>query len=85
LLPALRIAASARKVSHSRATTITFKVTDAGDPVPGAKVKFLGKTVTTNSHGAASVKVRKGTAKGKHKAVATKNGYVSARLTITVT
>lgn len=85
LLPALRIAASATRVSHTRAHTITFRVTDAGDPVSGAKVKFLGKTVTTNSHGAASVKVRKGTAKGKHEAVATKNGYVSARLTITVT
>lgn len=85
LLPELRIAASARKVSHLRATTITFKVTDSGDPVPGAKVTFLGKTVTTNSHGAASVKVPKGTAKGQHQAVAAKNGYVSARITITVT
>jgi hypothetical protein len=85
LLPALRIAASATRVSHTRAKTITFKVTDAGDPVSGAKVKFLGKTVTTNSHGAASVKIRKGTAQGKHEAVATRNGYVSARITITVT
>lgn len=85
LLPELRIAASARKVSHRRATTITFKVTDSGDPVAGAKVTFLGKTVTTNSHGAASVKVPKGTATGNHQAVATSNGFISARITITVT
>jgi hypothetical protein len=85
LLPTLRIAASATKVPHSRATTITFKVTDTGDPVPGATIKFLGKTVHTNSHGAASVKVPKGTARGKHDAVTSKNGYVPASLTITVT
>ena len=85
LLPELRIAASPRKVSHRRATTITFKVTDSGDPVAGAKVTFLGQTVTTNSHGAASVKVPKGTAKGNHEAVATRNGFVPARITITVT
>jgi hypothetical protein len=85
LLPELRIAASPRKVSHRRATTITFKVTDCGDPVAGAKVEFLGQTVTTNSHGAATVKVPKGTAKGPHEAVATSNGFVSARITITVT
>lgn len=85
LLPELRIAASPRTVSHQHATTITFKVTDSGDPVAGAKVEFLGKTVTTNARGAASVKVPKGTAKGKHEAVATSNGFISARVTITVT
>jgi hypothetical protein len=85
LLPTLRIAASATKVSHTKSTTITFTVTDTGDPVSNATIKFLGKTVHTNSHGTASVKVPKGTAKGKHDAVTSKNGYVSASLTITVT
>ena len=49
-------------------------VTDAGDPVGGAKVKVGGKTLTTSGRGKASVDLPA----GSYKAVATKAGYTSA-------
>jgi hypothetical protein len=83
--PALQIRASKSKVSNTQSTTITFTVVDAGDGVAGAKVTFLGHTAKTNSKGVVKFTVKKGTAKGKHTAVATKTGYDSATFTVTVT
>ena len=51
-----------------------FKVTDAGTPVQGAKVKFFGKKAITNAKGKAVIKVPSGR-RGKKKAKATKSGY----------
>ena len=85
LFPALRIHASKARVSNLHSTTITFTVDDSGDGVPGATVKFLGKTAKTNSKGVVKFTVRKGTAKGRHIVVATKSGYASATFTVTVT
>ena len=85
LFPALRIHASKSRVSNLRSTTISFTVDDSGDGVPGVTVKFLGKSAKTNSKGVVKFTVRKGTAKGKHIAVATKSGYASASFTVTVT
>jgi hypothetical protein len=51
---------------------VTFSVSDAGDPVAGAKVAFKKKTVTTNAKGVASVPAGKGTA------TVTKSGYTDA-------
>ena len=48
-------------------------VTDAGDPVAGAKVKIGSKAVTTNAKGKASARVAPGT----YTAVASKAGYTS--------
>ncbi|HUF00793.1 MAG TPA: hypothetical protein VMN35_00070 [Gaiellaceae bacterium] len=60
-------------------TQVTFSVTDAGDPVSGAKVSYGGKTVSTNAAGKATTTITPGkvTAKG------TKPGYqpVSASVT----
>ncbi len=85
LFPALRIKASKASVSNRSSTTITFTVDDSGDGVPGATVTFLGKTAKTNSKGVVKFTVRKGTAKGKHVAVATKTGYAPASFTVKVT
>ena len=51
---------------------VTFSVSDAGEPVAGAKVAFKKKTVTTNSKGVASAPAGKGTA------TITKSGYTDA-------
>lgn len=83
--PALRIRASKSRVSNTQSTTITFTVVDSGDGVAGAKVTFLGHAAKTNSKGVVKFTVKKGTAKGKHTAVATKTGYDSATFTVTVT
>lgn len=85
LFPALRIHASKASVSNKQSTTITFTVVDSGDGVPGVTVKFLGKTAKTNSKGVVKFTVKKGTAKGKHTAVATKTGYAPASFTVKVT
>src|SRR5262249_46231572 len=50
---------------------ITFTVTDAGEPVAGAKVKLGRKSVTTDKKG-------KATAKGRGVAGGTKTGYSPA-------
>ncbi len=85
LFPALRIHASKASVSNKQSTTITFTVTDSGDGVPGVTVKFLGQSAKSNSKGVVKFTVKKGTAKGKHTAVATKTGYASATFTVKVT
>jgi hypothetical protein len=85
LFPALRIHASKSSVSNQHSTTITFTVVDSGDAVPGVTVKFLGNTAKTNSKGVAKFIVKKGTAKGKHTAAATKSGYAPATVTVKVT
>jgi hypothetical protein len=51
---------------------VTFTVSDAGDPVKGAKVVFKKKTVTTNAKGVATGPVGKGTA------TVTLSGYTTA-------
>ena len=84
LLPKLALKGSPSTVSHKQATTVTFTVTDVGDPVAGATVSFLGKTATTNAKGTAQITAPKGTATGKHTAAAAKADYTSATFTVTV-
>jgi hypothetical protein len=55
---------------------VTFSVSDAGEPVAGAKVAFKKKTVTTNAKGQASAPSAKGTA------TITKTGYTDAVATV---
>ena len=62
-----------RKLSNGR-RLIKFRVLDAGDPVPGAKVKAQGKSATTSASGRAKLVVT-----GSPRARATKSGYTSAR------
>ncbi|MDH4346221.1 MAG: hypothetical protein OEW31_07800, partial [Thermoleophilia bacterium] len=66
VLPPLSLAAKKGK------SAVTFVVTDAGDPVAGAKVSFAGKSVTTNAAGKATAP------SGSGKAKATKAGYAPA-------
>jgi hypothetical protein len=82
LLPALSLAASPTKVR--RGGTVTFTVTDVGDPVPGATVTFLGKTATTSARGIARIRVPRHTARGKYKARASKSGYTTATFKVRV-
>lgn len=85
LLPALHLSASKSSVSSGKSTSVTFTVTDTGNGVAGAVVKFLGVTKKTDSKGKVTFTVRKGTAKGKHLATATRKGFSSATFTVKVT
>jgi hypothetical protein len=84
LLPKLTLKGSPSTVSHKQASTVTFTVTDAGDPVAGANVSFLGTKAKTSSKGVAKIAVPKGTAAGKHTATATKADYTPATFTVKV-
>lgn len=60
-------------------TKVTFTVTDAGDPVAGAKVKFGAKTLTTKANG----KVTTAKPSKKTIATATKSGYQPKSVAVT--
>ena len=79
LLPKLTLTGSPATVAPGK--TVTFTVTDVGDPVAGATVTFLGKNATTNSSGVATFTVPTGTAAGSYKATASMTSYTSATFT----
>jgi hypothetical protein len=83
ILPPLTLLAVKAKVGVPG--TATFTVTDAGTPVSGAAVTFLGAKRLTNASGTASFPVKKGTAAGKHSAASSKPGYTAATVVIDVT
>ena len=75
ILPGLSAKARPKKLNKGK---VTITVTDAGDPVSGAKVKFRGKTVTTNGAGKAVFRVGKSVKAKTYKATASKTGYGNA-------
>jgi hypothetical protein len=82
ILPPLTLRASKTKVSAPG--TVTFTVLDSGTPVRGAVVSFLGHTGVTSAKGTVRFTVKRSTRAGKHKATASKRGYSTARVTVTV-
>jgi hypothetical protein len=66
VLPGLTVETKKTKKS------VTFSVSDAGEPIKGAKVAFKKKTISTNGKGQAIGPVGKGTA------TVTKSGYTPA-------
>ena len=79
LLPKLTLAGAPATVAPGK--TVTFTVTDVGDPVAGATVTFLGGHATTNSSGVAAFTVPKGTAAGSYPATASMTSYTPATFT----
>jgi hypothetical protein len=74
ILPGLTLRANRRRLPAER-RTVTFTVTDAGDPVPGATVRAGGQTATTNARGKATLSL-----KGKARIRATARSYRRATL-----
>jgi hypothetical protein len=75
ILPGLTLKASRAKLRRGDKQKVTFKVTDAGDPVKGAKVKAGGDSGRTNRRGKVTLRVN-----GKGRAVrarATHGGYTA--------
>jgi hypothetical protein len=82
VLPGLTLARLSGRLDDDEENTIRFKVTDAGDPVEGARVRIGGKRATTDEDGIAEIEVRgRGT---KMKARATMERYVKAELELRV-
>jgi hypothetical protein len=74
VLPGLTLKAKPSSLP-ARSRKVTFRVTDAGDPVAGARVKAGGRTDRTDAEGRATL-----TLKGRATARATAKGYTGARL-----
>jgi hypothetical protein len=67
-----------------RSRNVTFLVSDAGDPVSGAKVRFAGQTATTNAAGKVTMVAPSAHRKGKLSAAASKAGYNDGLLKVRV-
>jgi hypothetical protein len=81
----LSLTASPHKWRHGSGQRVTFQVTDAHDPVHGAKVKVGSQQCTTTAHGTCSLHFGPSFGKGRHTAKATKTGYSAATTGLKVT
>ena len=84
ILPGLSLKASPHMFSHTGAT-VTFTVTDAGQPLANAGVSCLGHRGKTNANGKVTIHFPSGTPRGNAVATASKGGYNSAKITVKVT
>jgi hypothetical protein len=85
VLPGMSLKAQPSKFSHTKATAVTFTVTDAGQAVAGANVSCIGKKGKTGQTGKVKITYPKGAATGKHVCTASKSGYNPGKATIRVT
>jgi hypothetical protein len=77
-LAGLSIRASQTVIKNDVSNTVTFEVTDAGDPVAGATVRVDGRVKTTGGSGTVSITFPKGSATGKYAVTASATNYFSA-------
>ena len=80
----LSVTLSRASVSSAAGGTVVATVTDAGQPLAGAKVAWRGKVVTTNSTGRATLLVARHTAKGKTTVTVSAKDYAVSALTLKV-
>ncbi|HEY2162179.1 MAG TPA: hypothetical protein VGH24_12795 [Solirubrobacteraceae bacterium] len=85
ILPGLSLSAKPGTFSHKKAAKVTFAVTDAGQPVAGARVSCLGKNGKTAASGTVKLKFHKGAAVGTHGCTAASFGYAVGQATLKVT
>lgn len=83
-LAALTIRARPSTIINTHAVKVIFTVTDAGDPVQGAKVKVAGHTLTTGKNGTCSLTFARHARPGACRAVAALASYYSASTTVHV-
>lgn len=74
----------ARPQTFRRKATVVFTVTDAGDPVAGARVTAGGESATTGEDGEASIELGPYSSARRLKAKAAKAGYVPAAVMVRV-
>lgn len=75
------LSVSASPATARRGSSVTFTVTDAGDPVKSATVKFMGHSGTTNASGKVTLSA---SSRGKSSATAKKSGYNSGATSVRV-
>lgn len=82
IFPGLTLTANPRRLHRGRTSDVTFRVTDAGDPVAGARVRSGGKSGITNANGKVTLAIL-----GRNRSVtagATKSNYTAATLRLRV-
>jgi hypothetical protein len=84
VLAGLKLAAKPGSFSRNASATVTFTVTDAGDPVAAAHVSCIGKSGTTNSRGQVRLTFARRTSAGRHTCTATRASYAPGKTTISV-
>jgi len=80
----LVVTPAAKNVSNAKANVVKLRVTDAGDIVPGAKIRFRGVTRTTNKLGYATFVIAKNTRPGFYPVTGSATGYVTGVGSVTV-
>lgn len=81
LLPGLTLEANPARLRSGEQTTVRFTVLDAGDPVPGARVKVAGRSGVSDGNGRVTLGVR---ATKAVKARATRGDYTAASTSLVV-
>jgi hypothetical protein len=82
VLPGLTLTADPTRLRRGRTRKVSFRVTDAGDPVAGARVRVRGRSGMTNARGRVMLDL---VGRGRSlSARATKGGYTEAALTLRV-
>jgi hypothetical protein len=76
------LSVKAAPASVRRGSSVTFTVTDAGDPVPGVQVKFGGRSASTNASGKATI-AAPGSG-GRVAVTAKKSGYNNGQTSVRV-
>jgi hypothetical protein len=84
VFPPLALAGSPAKLVAEDGGTVTFTVSDVGDPVEGASITVNGKKLTTDAQGRATFNVPKGSKPGALAAKAQKEGYTDASAKVTL-
>ncbi len=84
-LTGLGLTSSTSSISHKTGGSVTYRVTDAGDPVQGARVRMDRRTGTTNNNGQVSFSFPKGAGTGQFRVTATMANYHGATGSLRVT
>lgn len=74
----LSLSASISSINHKKGGSVTYRVTDAGDPVAGATVSVDGRTAKTKSSGTVKFVFAKNARQGRFVVTATCANYFAA-------
>jgi hypothetical protein len=80
----LQIAATTGFIKREKGGSVTYRVSDVGDPVQGAGVSVDGKHSTTDKKGQVTFHFTKGSAAGSFRVVASMTNYLSATTTLRI-
>lgn len=81
----LQLSATTLSINHKSGGSVTYRVSDVGDPVQGATVSVAGTRGTTNAQGQFTFHVAKGSRPGYFRVRASMANYISASTSLQIT